>query len=107
MGEVNIDPHLEDKLFKLVFILHTREYFGFMDSAFDYVSKIFEFIKTIPSLKYKITYNKKFGAFYATYKANSNTTWYIIFDKIDNQYYINEITNNHCEDYSYVISVIQ
>lgn len=107
MGEINIDPYLEDKLFKLVFILHSKEYFGFMDSSFEYVSKIFEFINTIPSLKYKITYNKKFGAYYAVYKANSNTTCYIIFDKIENRFFVNEITNNHCADYAYVLSIIK
>jgi hypothetical protein len=107
MGEVNIDSNLENKLYNLVFTLHSKEYFGFIESAFDYVDKIIEFIQSIPSQKYKPTYNKKFGAYYISYKANSNTTWYIIFDKQENRYFVNEITNNHCADYAYVVSVIR
>jgi hypothetical protein len=107
MGEVNIDSNLEDKLYNLVFTLHGKDYFGFIDGAFDYVDKIIEFIYSIPSQKYKTTYNKKFGAYYTSFKANTNTTWYIIFDKQDNRYFVNEITNNHCADYAYVVSVIR
>jgi hypothetical protein len=107
MGEVNIDPNLEDKLYNLVFTLHSKEYFGFMDSAFDYVDKIIAFIHTIPSQKYKVAYNKKFGAYYCSFKANSNTTWYVIFDRQDNKFFVNEITNNHCADYAFVISMIK
>lgn len=107
MGQVNIASELEDKLYNLVFTLYTKAYFGFKESSFEYVDKIISFIYTIPTQKYKSTYNKKFGAHYISYKANNNTTWYLIFDIQENKYFINEITNNHSADYAYVISIIK
>jgi hypothetical protein len=107
MGKVNIARELEDKLYNLVFTLYNKEYFGFKESSFEYVDKIIAFIYTIPTQKYKPTYNKKFGAYYISYKANNNTTWYLIFDIQDSRYFINEITNNHSSDYAYIISTIK
>ena len=107
MVKIIIDINLENKLFDLVFTLYKKEYFGFMESSTDYVARIFEFIRSIPIQKYKHTYNKKFGAYYAIFKANENTTWYLIFDKLDDKYFVNEITNNHCSDYAYVVSIIK
>jgi hypothetical protein len=107
MDEVILDKSLENKLYNLVFILYNKQYFSFIENAFDYVDKIIAFINIIPSQKHKTTYNKKFGTFYTSFKANANTTWYIIFDKKEDKYFINEITNNHCEDYAYVVSLIQ
>jgi hypothetical protein len=107
MGQVNIASELEDKLYNLVFTLFTKEYFGFKESSFEYVDKIISFIYTIPKQKYKSTYNKKFGAYYISYKANNNTTWYLIFDIQDGKFFINEITNNHSADYAYIISTIK
>jgi hypothetical protein len=107
MGEIILASDLENKLYNLVFTLHTKEYFGFIESAFDYVNKIIAFTYTIPSLKYKATYNKKFGAYYISYKANNNTTWYLIFDRQGDRFFINEITNNHSADYAYIISIIK
>jgi hypothetical protein len=107
MGQVNIASELEDKLYNLVFTLFTKEYFGFKESSFEYVDKIISFIYTIPTQKYKATYNKKFGAYYISYKANNNTTWYLIFDIQDGKFFINEITNNHNADYAYIISTIK
>ncbi len=62
MGEINFANELETKLYNLVFTLYDKEYFGFMESTFDYVDKIITFIYTIPPQKYKTSYNKKFSA---------------------------------------------
>lgn len=51
--------------------------------------------------------NNKLGAFYSSYKANRNTTWYISFDRNEDRYVIQNITNNHSSDYAYVLSVIK
>ena len=107
MGKVNIDNYLENKLFDLVFTLYKKEYFGFIENSFEYVDKILDFIQSIPFQKQKLTYNKKFGTYYTSYKANNNTTWYLIFDKHEGNYFVNEITNNHCADYAFVISTIK
>lgn len=107
MEEVIILPELEDKLFDLVSILHKENYFSFLESSLSYVDNIINFIYTIPTLRFKETAHDKFGKFYCNFKANRNTTWYITFDKKDEKYIIQYITNNHTEEYPYFISKIK
>ncbi len=107
MEEVIVLPELEDKIFNLVFTLYHEEYFGFMESAYDYVDKIVDFIYTIPKQQYKFTSNKKLGAYYCSFKANRNTTWYITFDKEEERYIVQDITNNHSADHAYFIANIK
>lgn len=76
-----------------------KEYFGFKQSAKDYVDFIVDFMFTIPTLKYKSTLNPKYGTYYCTYKHNAKTSWYICFDVEGNLYNIKNITNNHSADY--------
>ena len=108
MGQKKIkltDP-LINKLNSLVDILYYKEYFGFRDSAKDYVNAIYDFIYTIPTLKHRQTKNKKHGGYYCRYKPNKNTTWYITFDIEDDLYLIKDITNNHSKDYPRFIAGI-
>ena len=107
MEEVIILPELEDKLFDLVTILYKENYFSFLESSLSYVDNIVNFIYTIPTLQFKEAANKKFGKYYCSYKANRNTTWYITFDKQDERFIIQYITNNHTEEYPYFISKIK
>lgn len=106
MEEVVIMPELTDKLNEIIRLLYVKEYFGFLDSAFEYGDKIYDFIYTIPSRKAKSTKDSKYGEYYCSYKPNQNTTWYLIFDKEDNRYLIRDITNNHSPDYDRFISQI-
>lgn len=106
MEEVIILPELEDKLFDMVSIFYEEEYFGFLDSDLVYIDNIVNFIYKIPTLRYKETANKTFGEYYCSYKANRNTTWYITFDKQDDRFIVQYITNNHTEEYPYFISKI-
>jgi hypothetical protein len=71
--EVIILPELDDALFELVELFYGNAYFGFLDSATAYVDDIYNFIYTIPSLAKKQTHNNRYGNFYCSYKANSNT----------------------------------
>lgn len=103
MEKIVILPELENKLFELVFILHDKEYFGFVDSAITYVDSIIDFIYTIPKLRHKKTKNYKYGAYYCSYKPNRTTTWFICFDFEDNIYLIRNITNNHTKEYTQII----
>jgi pyoverdine/dityrosine biosynthesis protein Dit1 len=94
-------PHVIDYLDDLVRVLYKKEYFGFIETAEDYVSNIYDAIperiklskhqKTPKSLKYK-------GSNYIFYKANARTTWYIFFEKQDDNFLITGILNNHCEE---------
>jgi hypothetical protein len=88
MEEVIVLPELEDKIFKLVFTLYHEEYFGFLETTYEYIDKIVDFIYTIPKQQYKTTYNKKLGTYYCSFKANRNTTWYITFDKEEEKYIV-------------------
>ena len=107
MEKIILLPDVVDKLNELIFILYKKEYFSFIENSFNYVDDIYDFIYTIPTLRYKETANKKFGEYYCSYKANRNTTWYITFDKKDDRFIVQYITNNHTEEYSYFISKIQ
>jgi hypothetical protein len=39
--------------------------------------------------------HKKYGSKVHTYTRNTRTTWYIIYDKIENNIYINKIISNY------------
>ena len=99
MEKVIISPLVIDKLESLILILFEEEYFGFMESAIDYVDSIYDFILTVPSLKKKRTKNIKYGEWYCSYKANHKTTYFITFDYEGDLYLIKNITNNHNPDY--------
>jgi hypothetical protein len=99
--KVIITPKVIDFLDDLVRVLYKKEYFGFIESAEDYVAKIYDsideniqlsFCKTTPlKLKY-------LGSNYIFYKANNRTTWFIFFEKQNNNYLVTGILNNHCEE---------
>lgn len=85
----------------LVYILFKEEYFGFSESAQSYIDKIVNFIisnissfphkKTLKSLQY-------LGLNYIFYKSNTRTTWYLFFEKRDQNYLITAIINNNSSE---------
>lgn len=90
---------------ELVDILYDKEYFGFKHAAYDYVDWIFEQIESSihkkakkPAPEYFNKYGQ--GLFYVVYKRNSNTSWYVFFQKEEDTYLIIYIGNNHnCAQY--------
>lgn len=83
--------HLMDVLFE-------NEYFGFMDSAEEYVLNIRYFIENnIGTYSTKNTPAEliQHGEKYLVYKANNQTSWYIFFSQIEQTYFIKFIANNH------------
>lgn len=98
-------PHVIDYLDDLVRVLHKKEYFGFIETAEDYVSNIYDAIperiklsthqQTPKCLKYR-------GSNYIFYKANNRTTWYIFFEKQNKDFLITGILNSHCEEINYL-----
>jgi hypothetical protein len=97
--KVIILPVVYDYLFDLIKTLYDKEYFAFEDSTKNYVNGIVDFMYTLPDLKAKVASKDKFGKYYCTFKANNNTSWYIVFDVEDNVYLIKFITNNHSHYY--------
>ncbi len=107
MEKVIISPFVVNKLESLILVLFENEYFGFMESAMDYVDNIYDFILSIPSEKKKRTKKSKFGNWYCSYKANRKTTYFITFDYERGIYLIKNITNNHSSDYPSFIKSIK
>ena len=103
VGEIKVvfTPHVIDFLDDLVRVLYKKEYFGFVETAEEYVAKIYDSVPeniklgahklTPKSLKYR-------GSNYIFYKSNRRTTWYIFFEKSQQNYLITGIINNHCEE---------
>ena len=94
-------PHLIDFLDDLVHVLYKKEYFGFIETAEEYVSKIYDVVPdNIKLSTHKLTPKrlKHLGSNYIFYKPNNRTTWYIFFEKKNQNYLITGIINNHCEE---------
>jgi hypothetical protein len=83
----------------LVFTLFEKEYFGFAESAQEYVDKIVNFtVSGISSFPHKKSPHslRYLGSNYIFYKTNFRTTWYIFFEKRNQNYLITGILNNYC-----------
>ena len=101
MGKVIFKNRVLNYLDELVYTLFKEEYFSYAENAQLYVDKIVDFItleiknfpdKSTPQkLQYLVTN-------YIFYKSNNRTTWYIFFEKSNQNYLITGIINNHCEE---------
>ena len=85
---------------ELVNILYEQNYFGYKESAYDYVDWILDNVKQdISKTPAKIApkYFDKFGKnlSYIRLKRNAQTTWYVFFHYEDDMYYIRYIGNSH------------
>lgn len=85
---------------ELVDILHEQNYFGFIESAYDYVDWIFDRIESniavLPAKKapdYFSKYGKDLS--YISLKRNTNTTWYVFFNYESDLFHVRYISNNH------------
>lgn len=99
--EVIYTPSVISYLNDLVIILYKKEYFGFIESADEYVDDIYDAIpERIKKAPHKQTPKllQYLGSNYIFYKPNARTTWYIFFEKRDQNYLITGITNNYCEE---------
>jgi len=86
---------------ELVFTLFRKDYFSYPENAKLYVDKIVIFISTeIFTFPHKKTPKslQHLGSNYIFYKSNNRTTWYIFFEKKNQNYLITGIINNHCEE---------
>lgn len=105
VGKVKFAPEVEDYLDSLVFKLYLKDYFGFIDSSFDFVEKLVRYvIDEIYMIQHKKTPNEllNLGNFYITYQSNQRTTWYILFDKNKDEVTVTYIFNNHEKFANYI-----
>jgi hypothetical protein len=103
VGKIKIifTPPVIDFLDDLAQVLYKKEYFGFIETAEEYVSKIYDAVpENLKLSTHKPTPKnlKYLGTNYFFYKSNNRTTWYIFFEKKNQNYLITGIINNHCEE---------
>jgi hypothetical protein len=101
LEKVIFKDNVLDYLDELVYTLFKEEYFSYSENAQLYVDKIVDFIIVeISSFPHKNTPQKLqyLGSNYIFYNSNNRTTWYIFFEKKNQNYLITEIINNHCEE---------
>jgi len=93
-------PEVENDLFELVELLVRKGYFGTYDFAISYVEDLINYIQTKIHIKLKKKAPINFCIYgsdlwYITYRRNTNTTWYIFFEQLDDLFWIKYISNNH------------
>ena len=103
VGKIKVifTPPVIDFLDDLVRILYKKEYFGFVETAEEYVLKLYDAVpENIKSSTHRLTPKslKHLGSNYTFYKSNNRTTWYVFFEKKNQSYLITGIINNHCEE---------
>jgi len=93
-------PEVKSYLIDLINNLFEKDYFGFPESAEEYVNNIRNFIEEkIGIYPSKSTPKEliKFGENYIRYEANTKTSWYIFYSQIEQTYFIKLITNSHSD----------
>ena len=85
---------------ELVDILYEQNYFGFKESAYDYVDWLFDKITHDISKTPREKAPKYFNKYgrnlsFIRLKRNTQTTWYVFFHHEEDIYYIRYIGNNH------------
>jgi hypothetical protein len=103
--KVIIEKSVIDYFDNLVFNLFDQDYFGFVESALDYVARILSFIQSdLPKKQHKKTPIEllKYGTYYTSYKANTSTTWYIFFETSKDKYVVRKILNNHLQEIQFL-----
>jgi len=97
-------PEVYNYLDELVTILYENDYFGFEDFAIAYVDELLDnILTTLPVRSHKPApeYFEKYGKdlYYAVFKKNNRTSWYVFFTKYIEQeeiiYLVRYISNNH------------
>jgi len=102
--KVIFTPELLEYFEELMIILYEKKYFGFEDSAENYVTELVRDIKeTLPIRSHKPA-PKRFDRYgknmkYASFKKNKTTTWYVFFttyiENGEKQHLVRYIANNH------------
>lgn len=110
MEEIVITAEVTDVLEELVYILYKKEYFGFEESAVDYVNNIYDFIyNELPNTRHRKTPKAllRHGNYFVKYSAGKRTAWYVFFNKKENMYLIKYITNNHVAKAAFLRNLIK
>ena len=102
--KIIILPKVLEYMKDLQIILYEKDYFGFEDAAQKYTDELLDDILATLSIRlHKLapTYFDKHGKdmYYASFTKNKATTWYVFFNKYNDNgeinYLIKYIANNH------------
>ncbi len=101
MASIIYSEKLEYKLNELVDILFEKRYFGYKESAKEYVQLIRNFIETIPNQTIVYVCSKPtYGKYYARYtNKKSKFKYYITYNLSDERYYIKDIISPKTKAY--------
>lgn len=96
--KITIDDSVIVFLEELTNTLYKEEYFGFLEAAEDYVNNLIDGIYS--KLNVGQYYEspdklKRYGNYYTKLNPNNHTTWYVFFNKKDDYYLVEYLTNNH------------
>lgn len=90
---------------ELTATLFQKEYFGFLETAEDYVNDLIDgmYMQLYSENHYEAPAAlKHYGNYYVKIKGSKRTTWYVFFDKNESRYFIEFITNNHTPHSAYL-----
>jgi hypothetical protein len=94
----NVTSYFND----LISTLFWQNYFGSIESSFQYIADMKNYLERNMALlpkyrapRYFSRYQK--GMQYVTYQSNKRTTWFFFFLQQGNRYLICYVTNNHFE----------
>ena len=98
--KIIFSPEVEEYLFELVKILYEKEYFGFRESAVQYVTElILEIRDGLGTSLKRIAPKYGENLHYASFRKNKTTQWFVFFSTYDNDgeiiYLVRYISNNH------------
>ena len=110
---IEIKYHKDVLLFldELMDILIDKGYFSFYERSVEYVEDLVYYVKKYINLqphRKAPAYFSKYGnnLFYITYPKSKRTTWYILFQKTEQHFFIRHITNNHTSESQYFNSLM-
>ena len=105
MLSVAITALVEQKLEELFEVLIEEDYFSDVENTRGYCNNIRQFIISLPERNHYFTHRNRWGTYYAAYKFNRRTTWYITFDNVAGELYlVRNLFNNHTEEYPLFIT---
>jgi hypothetical protein len=92
--------NFENYLIDLIDLLFYKDYFSYLENAENYVVRLKEEIDNYIDLKQHYPSPEElsvYGKQFIIISLNKKTSRYVFFDKKDNRYLIQYITNNHNE----------
>lgn len=102
---VNFHPSVLEYFNKLIDTLFLENYFLYKESAIEYVIKLISLVENqVDKKKHHVAPESIsiYGNYFIGFNINSKTTWYFIFEVMDNRYLITYVFNNYSKEAKYL-----